>query len=673
MSEHDKVKPEHLKRNAYLYIRQSTFYQVVENTESTRRQYDLRGRAVALGWPAEQIVVIDSDQGQSGASATDREGFQRLVAEVGLGRAGIVMGLEVSRLARNSSDWHRLLEICALAGTLILDEDGIYDPADFNDRLLLGLKGTMSEAELHVLRARLHGGYMAKVRRGELEVHLPAGFIYDGAGKVQLDPDRQVQDAVRLCFSTFKRTGSAGAAVKLLHEQGVLFPCRPRYGPRAGELVWRELTYGRSLDVLHNPRYAGAYAYGRTRQRKLGSGRKRTSWLRREEWTVLLRDAHDRYISWEEFEENQRRLLDNNWKTHNAKRATPPREGPALLQGLALCGICGKRMAVHYHQREGQRRVPYYSCANRPLRLAADKCQNIPGASIDDAISKLVVEAMNPIALEVGLSVHDELARRFEEADRLRREQVERARYEADAARRRYMRVDPDNRLVADALEAQWNQRLREHASAQEEYERRRTADQSALAPGQRERIMALATDFPAVWRAPTTADRDRKRMLRLLIEDVTLVKGPQALAVHVRFRGGATRSLSLPRPLPAWKTWLTPSETVSEIDRLLDHHTEGQIAKSLNDRNFRSGKGNPFRTPTISSIRQAYNLKSRRQRLQARGLVSEAELARRVGRSKKTVRRWLKEGRLRAHAYNDHDQYLYEPISPEDGAVMGS
>jgi len=659
---HGKVTAEHLRKNAYLYVRQSTLQQVLENTESTRRQYELRRRAVALGWPDERIIVIDSDLARSGA-AQDREGFQQLVGEVGTGHAGMVMGLEVSRLARNSSDWHRLLEICALTGTLILDEDGVYDPAHFNDRLLLGLKGTMSEAELHVLRARMQGGYLAKARRGELKVRLPVGLVHDAAERVQLDPDRQVQHSVRALFATFRRTGSAGATARMLVEQGMRFPCRPNHGPNAGELVWQELTYSRVLDVLHNPRYAGAYVFGRTRQRKHASGRRTTRALACNEWTVLLRDLHPGYLSWKEFEENQRRLHENNWRTRGTGGTTPPREGPALLQGLVLCAVCGKSMAVRYYQRE-QHRVPWYHCARGPLQRGSQKCQAIPGRGIDEAISQLLVEVVNPMALEVALSVQQELEARFEEADRLRRQQVERARYESEAARRRYLRVDPDNRLVADALEADWNEKLRALDAAQHEYERRRDADKTMLGEKQRERIAALATDFPSLWHAASTSDRDKKRMLRLLIEDVTLLKGPEAIAVHVRFRGGGTRSVSVPRPLPAWKSWLTPAETVAEIDHLLEQHTEGEIARILNECGLRSGQGCRFRASTVSNIRRRYALKSRYERLRARGMVSAAELARIVGVSRQTILRWHRDGAVQAHAYNDKNQCLYDPAA---------
>ena len=372
---HQKVTTSHLSRDAYLYVRQSTVRQVFENTESTRRQYALRERAVALGWPTERIIVIDSDLGLSGADS-DREGFQHLVAEVGMGRAGIVLGLEVSRLARNSTDWHRLLEICALSETLILDEDGIYDPGDFNDRLLLGLKGTMSEAELHLRRARLRGGILNQARRGELKIPLPVGLVYDPLGRVVLDPDAQVQNSLRLLFDTFARTGSACATVKHFGEEKLDFPIRLRRGPHKGELHWQALRHSRALQVLHNPRYAGAFAFGRTRQRRRPGGGIEGKRLPREEWTALIIDAHPGYISWERFEANQRQLRDNT-QSRGADRPSTAREGSALLQGLALCGVCGHRMTVRYHTRRG-RQLPDYSCQSEGIETARAHCQNIP-------------------------------------------------------------------------------------------------------------------------------------------------------------------------------------------------------------------------------------------------------------------------------------------------------
>jgi DNA invertase Pin-like site-specific DNA recombinase len=657
---HQKVTPRHLRRHAYLYVRQSTLRQVFENTESTARQYALRQRAIALGWSLDQVIVIDSDQGQSGASAAGRDGFQRLVADVGLGRAGLVMGLEVSRLARNSTDWHRLLEICALTDTLILDEDGLYDPAHFNDRLLLGLKGTMSEAELHVLRARLRGGILNKARRGELESPLPVGFVYGADGRVHLDPDQQVQGTLRLFFETFRRTGSATGTVKAFRHQRLKFPRRARSGAERGGVLWDDLEHWRVLEVLHNPRYAGAFFFGRSRQRRSPTGVTRFETLPREEWIALVPGAHAGYITWEEYEENQRRLGENAQAHGSERRQSPPREGPALLQGLVLCGVCGERMTVRYRRGHG-RLWPIYVCQKSAIRQAQPLCQALAGTGIDDAVGRLLVETVTPMALEVALSVQQELQVRSEETDRLRRQQIERARYEADLARRRYMQVDPDNRLVADELEAEWNRRLRALTEAQTEYERQRQADRAVLEDEQRHRILALATDFPRLWQAPGTPDRERKRLVRLLLEDVTLVKGTP-VAVHVRFRGGATRTLGVPPALSAWALRKTSPEVVAEVDRLLDDYTEGQIARVLTERGFRSGTGKPVNPMMVSRVRQHYGLRSRYRRLRDRGLLTLPEAARMLGISPATAKVWRCAGLLRSHLADDRPHYLVEP-----------
>jgi DNA invertase Pin-like site-specific DNA recombinase len=652
-----KVQARHLKRSAYLYIRQSSLRQVFEHTESTQRQYALKQRAIALGWPHDQIIVVDTDQGLSGASAVDRAGFQTLVTEVGMGRAGIVMGLEVSRLARNSTDWHRLLEICALTDTLILDEDGIYDPAHFNDRLLLGLKGTMSEAELHLLRARLIGGMLNKARRGELQCRVPIGFVYDAAGRVVLDPDQQVQHTIGTLFETFGRTGSATATVKSFREHGWSFPRRIWHGPHKGEVIWGPLDHPRTLWVLHNPRYAGAFVYGRTRQRHQD---RKYHKLPREEWTALVRDAHPSYISWDQFEQHQTMLRDNAAVHGQDRRRSPPREGPALLQGIVLCGKCGLRMTVRYHQSRGTL-VPIYTCQREGIQHGQPICQQMTGASIDDAIGALVIEAVSPMALEVTLGIQQELQARLDEADVLRRTAIERAQYEVDLARQRFMRVDPNNRLVADSLEADWNDKLRLLNDAQERYRLQRAADCAVLDDEQRARILALANDVPRLWREAATPDRERKRMLRLIIEDVTLVKGKE-LVVHVRFRGGATRTLTLPRPAPAWALRQTSPEVVAEIDRLLAEYTDVQIAQVMSENGFRSGMGRPVNVMMIARVRDHYHLKSRHDRLRERGYLTLNELAQTLGISTATAKVWRRAGLLRAHAYNDKNQYLYEP-----------
>lgn len=659
---HSKIRSTHLSRDAYLYVRQSTVRQVFENTESTKRQYALRQRATVLGWPMERIHVIDIDLGHSGASTADREGFKFLITEVGLGRAGIVLGLEVSRLARNCMDWHRLLELCALSDTLILDEDGLYDPNDFNDRLLLGLKGTMSEAELHFLRARLRGGILNKARRGELGVALPVGFVYDEGGRVRFDPDCQVRERIRLFFEVFRRTGSAYSTIKHLRQQGLLFPRRLRTGPRKGEMVWGELYHSRALEVLHNPRYAGIFCFGRKQTRKSLEGKIVTKMLPREQWHAFIPAAHEGYISIEEYEENQGRLRECSQTHGEDRRKSPPREGAALLQGIAICGLCGRRMTVRYHAGRNAT-SPQYQCDLEGISRSMPLCQSIPGGSIDRAVGELLIEKMTPMAMEAALAVQEEIGRRLEEADRLRAQQVERLRYDAELAQRRYMRVDPNNRLVADTLETEWNEKLRDLERGRAELEKQRQSDRLRIDEEQRALILSLADDFPRVWKHPQTSDRDRKRMVRLLIEDVTLTKKERIL-IQVRFKGGAVATVTRPIPEPSYKSWQTPVDTVARIDSLLNEHTDKQVASILNEEGLRSGKGRPFSPKIIWNIRRNHKLKSHYDRLRGSGMLTLGEIAAQLGVCVATVRAWLKHGLVQGRPCNDHGEYLFDPAA---------
>ncbi len=570
-----------------------------------------------------------------------------------------MLGLEVSRLARNSTDWHRLLEICALTDALILDEDGVYDPAHFNDRLLLGLKGTMSEAELHVLRARLRGGILNKARRGELLMQPPIGLVYNSEGVLVLDPDKQVQQSLRLLFDTFRRTGSAMATVKAFHKQSLMFPRRVRGGPQSGELVWGTLGHCQVLRILHNPRYSGAFVFGRHRTRKTVDGRSRIVPVPQDEWETLIPGAHAGYVSWEDYEQNQRRLHESAQALGQDRRKSPAREGPALLQGLILCGRCGGRMTVRYHVRY-QRLCPEYVCQRDGIEHARPICQQVPGSGIDEAIGELLVEAVSPVALEVALTVQQELQSRLEEADRLRQKQVERAQYEADLARRRYMKVDPENRLVADSLEAEWNNKLRMLTETQQEGERQRQQDHLVLSDQQRADVLALATDFPRLWRDPNTADRERKRMIRLLLEDVTVVRGPE-ITLHIRFKGGATRTVALPVPLNAWQQRVTSPDVVREIDRLLESNTYPQIAAILNDRGLRSGEGKAFSVRIVARIGKEYGLTPRYDRLRKAGMLTLQEMAALLGVTPDCVKIWNRHGVIRGHAYSDKNDCLYE------------
>jgi DNA invertase Pin-like site-specific DNA recombinase len=665
-----KARAEHLKRDAYLYVRQSTLRQVVENTESTQRQYALQGQAVKLGWPGDRVITIDQDQGQSAATAADREGFQKLVTEVSMGRAGIVLGLEVSRLARNSSDWHRLLEICALTGTLILDEDGLYDPSHFNDRLLLGLKGTMSEAELHVLRTRLQGGIENKARRGELKTRLPTGLVHDDQDHVVLDPDRQVQQALSTFFDVFHKLGSACGVVRHFRKERLLFPRRIGVGTRKGELIWVALTTPQALKTLHNPRYAGAFVRGQTRTRTLPDGKTKTRKIPQDQWGIVLPNSHPGYITWEEFLRNQRLLRENSAAHGGDRRKSPPREGPALLQGLVVCGRCGEPMTIRYRNCKAGLQ-PVYVCQREGISHAEPICQSIPGAKVDEAVGELLLEMVGPLSLQVALEVQDAIQSQLAEADRLRQQQVQRARYEADLAKQRFMRVDPNNRLVADTLEGDWNEKLRRLREAQETCERERQADRELLDQKQREEVLSLARDFPRLWKDTRVSYHERKRMVRLLIEDVTLLKAEE-LTLGIRFRGGATRRLTLPLPPPSYRTWQTPPEIVAQIDRLLDQYTDGQIAAQLNQQGLRSGKGGCFQCRSIEHVRRAYRLKSRYDRLREKGMLTVQEIAKRLGVVTGTVHAWRELGILKAQAYNTNE-YLFEPVSgPKPTAWRG-
>lgn len=603
-----KIRPDHLDRQALIYVRQSTMIQVRENTGSTTRQYDLVPRALELGWPKERIHVVDQDQGHSGASAAGRDGFQLLVAEVGLKHAGAVLCLEASRLARSCSDWYHLLEICALTDTLVIDEEGVYDPGQYNDRLLLGFKGTMSEAELHWLRQRLLGGKLAKAEIGQLRFRLPVGLVYDQVGNVAIDPDEEVRHAVQLVFDLFAHHHSAlGVVTHFAHHQ-LRFPTRLWGGGRSGELIWGRLSSGRALSVLHNPFYAGAYVYGRTVTRtKLLPGealriKGRTRQVKRDEWPIILLEAHPAYISWEQFRANQQQLDDNRtWRVEDRRGAV--REGVALLQGIVLCGLCGRRMSVRYLQ-DG--RIPNYECNQAHTQLAAKCCQSVRGDSIDEAVARSFLQAIEPAHLEVSLATLEQIeaqALKFERQWELR---LERCRYEADLARRRFIAVEPENRLVARSLEREWNNKLAEIERQEREYAVLPKYATRFASIKDRGRIMALAQDIPAVWSAATTTNAERKTLLRYLIKDVTLSRRETTIDIGIRWQTEAVTKLVVDRPRKSWEVCRTPANVVSLVRELAVDHTDKQIAIELNRRGLKSGKGGSFTTDKVNWVRYA-------------------------------------------------------------------
>lgn len=606
-----KIRPDHLARDAWTYVRQSSLAQVRTHTASTARQYDLVQRALELGWPREHIHVVDQDQGQSGASAAGRDGFQALVAEVGLGHAGAVFSLEVSRLARSCSDWYRLLELCALTDTLVIDDDGVYDPGQYNDRLLLGFKGTMSEAELHWLHSRLLGGKLEKAQHGQLRVRLPTGLVYDAAGQVILDPDEEVQAAIRLVFALFAQHGSALAVVQHAAQHDLRCPTRCWGGARDGDLLWGPLHHGRVLAILHNPAYAGLYVYGRTTTRtrplpgELLRVQGRTRQVAPADWSIVLRDAHPGYITEEQFRRTQQLLDDNRTFRHEDRRGAV-RAGAALLQGIVLCGRCGRRMTVRY-LADGA--TPCYVCCQLHKQAAGPTCQQVRGDDIDAAVARCFLDAMQPAQLAVSLAALEEVeaqARQIEHQWQLR---LERARYEADLAQRRYARVDPDNRLVARSLERDWNAKLAEVDHLERERTARPSLATGLVSPADRQRILALAQDLPAVWRASTTSQAERKQLLRLLIKDVALTPENTTVAVGIRWRTDAVTTLVVPRRPRSPDVRRTDPAVVDRVRDLANDHTDQQIASMLNEQRYTSGMGGRFTPSKVQWIRFRYGI----------------------------------------------------------------
>ena len=608
-----KIRPDHLDRQALIYVRQSSPMQVRDHTASTARQYDLAQTADRLGWPQERIRVIDQDQGHSGVSALGRDGFQHLMAEVGLGRAGAVLSLEASRLARSCSDWYRLIEICGLTDTLVIDEDGVYDPTQYNDRLLLGIKGTMSEAELHWIRSRLLGGKLEKARSGQLRFRPPTGLVYDPAGQVLFDPDEQVQHALRLLFDTFEQVGAALGVVQYFAQNRLSFPTRLHGGIRDGQLLWRPLDHGRVLAILHNPSYAGTYVYGRTKTRNAllpGEAPRikgRTRRLPVKDWPSVLHDHHPGYITWEQFQRNQQRLIENCTSQHQEHRGAL-REGAALLQGLVLCGRCGRRMTIRYMDNG---KIPLYECNQLHKQLGEKSCQSLRGDRIDVAVAGAFLEAMRPAQLEVSMAAIEQIAQQARRVDRQRELIVERARYEAELARRRFLAIDPENRLVGRTLERDWEARLAEVERLEQESATRPAPAVRLVDPEERAGILALARDVPALWRAATTTHADRKQLLGFLIKDIFLTRADATIEVSIRWQTEACTVVSIPRPQRSCDARRTDPVALARLRALAADTPDRRIAEILNQEGFRSGTGRQFTQNIVKQLRYTYSIVS--------------------------------------------------------------
>jgi DNA invertase Pin-like site-specific DNA recombinase len=601
----DKITDEHLQRLAIVYVRQSTQQQVLEHRESTARQYALADRAVALGWPAAAVEVIDEDQGHSGSSAEGRSGFQRLLAEVGSDRVGLILGLEMSRLARSCKDWHALLELCAIYRTLLGDADGLYDPSQYNDRLLLGLKGTMSEAELHILKSRLQQGMWNKAERGEVLNHAPTGYLRTIAGDFVIDPDEQVQAVVRLIFAQFTRRGSINGVLKWLVRNDVKVPIRPHGGANRGELQWRRPNRVTLLNMLHHPIYAGAYRWGHREvdPRKKVPGRPTTgrTFHAYDECRVLIRDRFPAYITWEAFENNQHKLKDNSTL---GKLLSAPRHGPSVLAGLVVCGRCGHRMLVSYTNASTTQTLRY-SCQRDALDYGADACQSLSGAVLEAFVAERLLQAVSPASLELSLAASADIERERQQLDDHWQQRLTRSRYEVEQARRQYAAVDPDHRLVARELERRWDEVLRAAEQLQADYVRFQRDCPTQLSVPEREQILALSQDLPGLWHTDTTTPEDRQTVARLLLEQVTVTVecNTDRVDVELRWAGGFVSRHMLYRPVQTYQQLSNYDELVRRIDALrAERKTLSEIAAALNGEGFHPPKRSPCFTKQILS-----------------------------------------------------------------------
>ena len=658
-----KVEPRHLAKPAYIYIRQSTMGQVRHHQESTERQYALQSKACDLGWPTSMTRLLDGDLGQSGAHSSGRKDFKVLVAEVSMGRVGAVMALEASRLARSNADWHRLIELCSLTGTLIIEEDGCYNPSEFNDGLLLGLKATMSQAELHFLRARLHGGRLNKAKKGELCSQQPVGYVYDEERRIVLDPDEEVRGAVRLLLGLFRQTGTAYGVVKEFNRRGLRFPKRANGSVWNGTLDWGRLTHSRTIDALKNPSYAGVYVYGRFQRVKEidadGNIHSRTREMPMSSWKIMIEGHHEGYISWEEYLANLAKLDSNRTNGEQTLLSGPAREGVALVQGLLLCGRCGHRLTVRYEGTSG--RYPSYQCAVQLLGAPGKTCMRVRCTPVDKAVSERVLEVLQPAELELAAEALHELETRDEAMGRQWRMRIDRAEYEAQLAQRRYEEVDPSNRLVAATLERRWNEALVRIEDSRSQYAEFQRTQGRATTPAQKAKILALAEDLPKLWNAPTTKARDKKRMVRLLIKDITVEKREREALLHVRWQGGATETI--PVKLTRERRRIYTDELVAQVRDLAPNLRDEEIAVALNEQGKVSAKGTPFTTATIRSLRQQYSILKGHPTKHS-GEYTVPELAARFGIDRKVVYYWMERGffRIRRPARGSRCLLTIEP-----------
>jgi DNA invertase Pin-like site-specific DNA recombinase len=654
----EKIQPAHHDRLAVVYVRQSTLQQVLDHQESTRLQYDLVSRAQQLGWHPDRILLIDDDLGKSGATTVGRAGFQRLVSEVSLNHVGLILGIEISRLARSSKDWHQLLELCALFGTLIADSDGIYDPAHYNDRLLLGLKGTMSEAELHIIKQRMQQGKLNKARRGELGMPLPIGYMRRPSGEVILDPDEQVQAVIRLIFAKFTELGTLNAVLRYLVRHGIQLGIRVRTGLTKGDLEWHRPNRMTLQNLLKNPIYAGAYAYGRRQvdRRKQQPGRPWTGRVVMDPaaWLVLIKDQYPTYISWTQYEANLAQLQANQ---HRADTMGSPRAGAALLAGLVVCGLCGRRMGTQYDGGKPNRHT--YLCSRGRADYGTTMCQAVAGPPLDQWISHWLLAALQPAALEVSLEAAHHLEAERAALDRLWQQRRERAAYDVARAERQYQLAEPENRLVVRALEGAWEQALGTQQALEEDYARFVQEHPRLLSADEQAAIRQLATDVPGLWHAPTTTMVERKAILRQVVERVRITAQGSTEQVHavIEWAGGHRTEDVVIRPVGRLEQ-LSYYPQLCERVRAL--HADGlgptAIAAQLNAEGYRPPKRRErFGRQGVVDLQQRLGLRTRQPRAIRRTTLQPDEwwvgtLTQRIGMPEVTMHHWIRRGWVRAH-----------------------
>ena len=658
LSTDDRITTAHRAKLAYVYVRQSSPGQVRHHQESTELQYRLVERAALFGWPRERVHVIDDDLGKSGTSSRDRQGFQTLIAEVGLGKAGLVMSLDASRLARNNRDWHQLLELCSLFGVLIADGERLYDPGAYHDRLLLGLSGIMSEAELHQIKIRLHQGERQKAARGELRLPLPAGLIHTRDGSVTFNPDDEVQERLRLVFAKFRELRSAKAVMRYLRRGNLLLPVRPLYGPEPHDVVWRTADSARVIHILKNPAYAGAYVYGRRRpdplRRQPGSNRIGRVAVTPENWSICLKDAHPAYLDWDEFMANRKQLADNVGR-YDADRPGAPRKGNALLQGIVSCGRCARRMCLRYSGPSGD--YPVYVCVADRTSEGRARCQEVRALAVDAEVERLILTALTPDRIALAVAALGEIEEETRVLERQWSLKRERARYDAERARRQFDAVEPENRLVARSLERVWEERLRRADQIDQEYSAWRREQAISVSDSDRQEILALGEDLPRLWHAATTGSADRKQIVRLVIKGVVLDQKRRRGYVWIKviWQTGAASEHWLQRRVQSYAQHADQDvlrQRIAELNGL--QKMDGEIADILNSEALHTAHGPPFSGNMIHCLRKQWRIPTVKINGKAvnpprwpDGTYSVQGAAVAIGLTPQVIFDWLRRGRL--------------------------